>query len=265
MDISQLAADLAAEQLALDAIVAPLEDKQWALPTPSPGWTVADQIAHLAYFDAAAALSIRDAEAFAATLPGIASAAAAGMEAFDDLTLGELRHLQPAELIEVWRRNRGELNAAAATVDPDVRLLWYGPAMKPKSFLTARLMETWAHGQDVIDALGVARPATGRLRHIARLGYITRSWSYLNRSQPVPEAPVRLELAAPDGETWQYGAADAESVVTGPAEDFCLVVTQRRHIDDTSLVTDDVGREWLLIAQAFAGPPTDGPAPGTRP
>jgi uncharacterized protein (TIGR03084 family) len=265
MDVADIASDLAAEQQALDGVVAQLTDEQWRMPTPSPGWSVADQIAHLAYFDGTAALSIRDPDAFAATLPELVTAAAAGMEAFDDYTLRDLRPLSPPELLATWRSNRAALNDAAATLRPADRVLWYGPSMGAKSFITARLMETWAHGQDVVDALGAARPATERLHHVARLGFNTRGWSYQNRGLSLPDEPVRLELTAPDGGAWTFGPDDAGSVVTGPAEEFCLVVTQRRHLDDTELVTDELGREWLLIAQVFAGPPTGGPEPGTRP
>ncbi len=134
--------------------------------------------------------------------------------------------------------------------------------MGAKSFLTARLMECWAHGQDVADALGVERAATDRLRHVARLGVITRGWSYVNRGLEPPADEVRVELIGPSGARWRFGPDDATGVVTGPALDFCLVVTQRRHPDDTALqVTGDVARDWLERAQAFAGPPTDGPAP----
>jgi uncharacterized protein (TIGR03084 family) len=134
--------------------------------------------------------------------------------------------------------------------------------MGAKSFLTARLMECWAHGQDVLDALGVERTATDRLRHVARLGFITRGWSYANRGLEPPPGEVRVELAGPSGESWCFGPEDAPSAVTGPALDFCLVVTQRRHVDDTDLrITGEVARDWLEKAQAFAGPPTDGPTP----
>ena len=122
-------------------------------------------------------------------------------------------------------------------------------------------MEVFAHGQDIVDTVGATRPATDRLRHIAQLGYITRKWSYLNRRMDVPDGDVAVVLTAPSGETWTWGD-DADNRVTGSAEDFCLVVTQRRHVDDTDLeVVGERARDWLLRAQAFAGPATDGPKP----
>jgi uncharacterized protein (TIGR03084 family) len=154
------------------------------------------------------------------------------------------------------------LAAAAGELDPSARIPWYGPPMSARSFLTARLMECWAHGQDVVDAVGGDRPATDRLRHIVQLGYLTRGWSYANRGLDVPAGDVRLELAGPNGDEWRVGAEDAEAVVRGEAVDFCLVVTQRRHLDDTGLAAaGDIARDWLLKAQAFAGQPTEGPRP----
>jgi uncharacterized protein (TIGR03084 family) len=133
--------------------------------------------------------------------------------------------------------------------------------MSKRSFLTARLMEAWAHGQDVVDAVGAERPPTDRLRHVAQLGVITRGWSYRNRGLEPPAGDVRVELSAPSGDMWTWGDADVEDSVTGPAEDLCLVVTQRRHVDDTRLaVRGPLAREWMECAQAFAGPATNGPA-----
>jgi uncharacterized protein (TIGR03084 family) len=137
--------------------------------------------------------------------------------------------------------------------------------MGSKSFLTARLMEVWAHGQDIVDTVGAEREPTDRLRHIAQLGFITHGWSYINRGLEAPSDPLRLELTAPSGDTWTFGPDDAPESARGPALDFCLVATQRRHIDDTGLEATPGARDWMLLAQAFAGPATDGPAPGTRP
>jgi uncharacterized protein (TIGR03084 family) len=216
---------------------------------------VADQIGHLTYFDGAAATAIADPPAFTASVEQLMAA-----DDRDALTLH--RHLSPPELLAAWRATRKLLADVATGLEDGARVAWYGPSMGAKSFLTARLMECWAHGQDVADALGVERAATDRLHHIARLGVITRGWSYVNRGLEPPAGDVRVELTGPSGTLWRFGPDDAAGVVTGPALDFCLVVTQRRHPDDTALqVTGDVARDWMERAQAFAGPPTDGPAP----
>ncbi len=264
MDLAAVRTDLVAEQEALDAVVAELDPTGWSQPTPSEPWTVADQIAHLAYFDRTAAVAITDPDAFASHAAELWETVASGHRTFDEETLGSSRGLTGADLLTEWRRARRDLAAAASRLDDGDRVPWYGPSMGARSFLTARLMETWAHGQDVVDAVGVEREPTDRLVHVAHLGFITRAWSYANRGRAMPETPVRVELAAPSGTTWTFGDPDTGESIVGPAEDFCLVVTQRRHVDDTSLVTTELGREWMLIAQAFAGPPTTGPEPRTR-
>ena len=131
--------------------------------------------------------------------------------------------------------------------------------MGAKSFLSARLMEVWAHGTDIVDALGATRPASARLRHVAQLGFITRGWSYRVRGEEPPAGDVRLELESPAGDSWTWGPLDAEDTVRGSAEDFCLVVTQRRHVKDTALQTGELGYHWLVRAQAFAGAASTGP------
>jgi uncharacterized protein (TIGR03084 family) len=269
IDVRTLAADLAAEQGALDAVVATFGDDDWDLPTPSAGWTIADQIGHLTYFDRAATTAIEAPDEFAVMRDALFEAAVDAGSA-DAFTLGPSRAMTGPERLEAWRDNRRRLAAAAATLTDDARIEWYGPSMSARSFLTARLMEAWAHGQDIVDAARAAglpadREPTDRLRHVAQLGVITRGWSYVNRGMEVPVGDVRVELTAPSGASWTWGPDDALDVVRGPAEDFCLVVTQRRHPHDTDLeTTGAVAADWLAHAQAFAGGPTDGPPATTR-
>ena len=251
-----LLADLRAEQADLRAIV---ESAELTAATPAAGWDVRDAISHLAGTDVEATLSMTAPDAFVAKLPSIG----ADVEGFLTRQLTDRRGLPPAELMRSWQDGFDAMLAAFDAVDPGATLPWYGPPMSPASFATARLMEYWAHGQDVADALGVTRTPTARLRHICHLGHRTRGFSYVNRGQAPPDTDVRLELLAPDGTTWRYGGDDATDTVTGPALDFCLLVTQRRHRDDLDLVaTGAAADEWLSIAQCFAGPP--GPGRGKR-
>jgi uncharacterized protein (TIGR03084 family) len=256
MDVSDVLDDLIAEQETLDRVVAGLGDGQYATATPSPRWNVSDQLGHLTYFDNTAALAITDPAAFAAHRDDLVRSLADQLAA-DDITLGAFRALAPAEQLTAWRHGRLDLEAAARTLTDDTRIEWYGPSMGSKSFLTARLMEVWAHGQDVCDAVGATRAATDRIRHIAQLGVITRGWSYLVRGEQPPDGDVRVELTAPSGAVWTWGADDAPARVRGPAEDFCLVVTQRRHVGDTRLeLVGESARDWMHKAQAFAGAAT---------
>ncbi len=267
MNLVDLLQDLLDEQASLDEVLTSLDAGDWDLPTPSPRWSVTDQIGHLCYFDRAAALAIRDPDAFSAEARRLMQASLVSETSGDDFTLGEFRTLPVVDRLDRWRQGRCGLAAAAGTLGERDRVSWYGPSMGAKSFVTARLMEAWAHGTDVCDAVGAHREPTRRLRHVAQLGYITRAWSYVNRGLTPPDGDVRVELTAPAGDLagdlWAWGDAGAAggNTVRGPALDFCLVVTQRRHVSDTVLeVSGDRAREWLTMAQAFAGPPTDGPS-----
>ncbi len=260
--VAELRHELVAEQISLDDIVADLTTEQWRRATPSPGWNVFDQVAHLAYFDQRAAVAIASPDQFRRDLGEMAERMS--HESIDEITLAPIRTLTPEELLSRWREARQFLDTVAATLSDDSRVAWYGPSMGAKSFLTARLMETWAHGVDIVDTLEVTRDATDRLRHIAQLGFLTRQWSYAVRGEVAPPGDVRLELLGPDGDVWRWGSFDADDSVEGSAEEFCLVVTQRRHVSDTTLIAGELGTHWLTRAQAFAGAPTTGPQPRSR-
>ena len=174
-------------------------------------------------------------------------------------------HLDGAALLALWRTRFEALVAALRPLDAKARLLWYGPSMSARSFATARLMETWAHGQDIWDVMGRTRGASPGLRHITHLGVSTYGWTFVNRQRTPPQPAPYVELKAPDGELWTWGEPSATDHVQGPALDFALLVTQRRHRDDTALQWAGEGAEqWTAIAQCFAGSPADGPAPGVR-
>ncbi|WP_274559842.1 TIGR03084 family metal-binding protein [Streptomyces spiramyceticus] len=281
--------DLRAEGDELDQLVGGLSNKQWSLATPAPRWTVAHQIAHLAWTDTAALLSVTDPEAFAAET----DKALAAPERFVDEGAEAGAELPVDELLAWWRDGREQLQRALRAAPAGVRFPWYGPPMSAASMATGRLMETWAHGQDIADAVGVRREPTARLRHVARIGVRARGYAFFVRGLAVPEEEFRVELdppsapmgsplfersrelgEGPDGASdgasdgsdgagvWAYGPEDARQRVTGPALDFCLLVTQRAHRDDLAVRAEgpDADR-WLDIAQAFAGPAGAGRAP----
>lgn len=253
--------DLRAEHEALEGVLVGLPDEKWMIMTPSPGWTIKDQVCHLAYFDGRVALSMTDPEGFNRHL----EEAMGDMNGFMQVLNSLGKDMAIPEVMDWWRRERKKMLEAYAGVGPKDRLVWYGPPMSALSSATARLMETWVHGQDIYDALTLTRKPTDRLRHIAHLGVNTFGWSYVNRGMEPPKTPVRVELTAPSGEIWTWGPEDAEEKVAGPAEDFCLVVAQRRHIGDTRLaVAGDTARDWMEKAQCFAGPATTGPKAGER-
>ena len=252
---ASIVADLRAETDDLDSLVADLPAARWADATPAPGWTIAHQIAHLLWTDRVALLSVDDEAGFTEVL----GAAAADPSGFVDRGAEEIAAAAPADLLADWRATRHRLHDALLTVADGRKLPWFGPPMSAASMATARLMETWAHGLDVADALGVKRPATARLHSIAHIGVRTRDFAFAINGLAAPADPFRVELMAPDGSAWTWGPADAPQRVAGSAEDFCLLVTQRRSPATLDVTADgDDAQRWLTIAQAFAGPPGPG-------
>lgn len=264
VDMGELLGDLAAETADLRFLVADLDEPGWRTPTPAIGWTIGDQISHLAFFDDAAVTSATDADRFRAELAGPAMT---GGLSTDDIAARH-RDLTGADLLAWFDQARGRLIETFSGLDPAERLPWFGPPMSAASSVTARIMETWAHGQDVADALGVTREPSDRLRHIAHIGVRALPFSFFVHGLTPPDQPVRVELTPPDTPpnsppAWTWGPADAPDLVSGPALDFCLLVTQRRHRDDTAIqARGEVADQWLGIAQAFAGPPGAGRQPG---
>ncbi|WP_329386254.1 TIGR03084 family metal-binding protein [Streptomyces sp. NBC_01716] len=255
--------DLRSESEELDRLVVELDDTGWSLATPAAGWTVAHQIAHLTWTDTACVLAVTDETAFA----DLAAKALATPATFVDEGTDAGAVLPPGQLLTRWREGRERLQAALRSLPAGARFPWYGPPMSAPSMATARLMETWAHGQDVADALGVRREPTARLRHVAWIGVRARDYAYLVHGEQPPAAPFRVELTGPGGELWAYGPEGAGQRVTGPALDFCLLATQRAHRADLAVRAEGADADrWLDIAQAFAGPAGPGrPAKSGRP
>lgn len=266
VDLAGVLSDFEAESAVLDGVVVALPAGDWARSTPAPGWSVAHQIGHLAWVDAivvdAAAAANGDAAAFTA----LGAAVQSGAITIDGAA-AELAALPPADLLSHWRDGRRRMAASLREVDPGAKLPWFGPPMSATSMATARIMETWAHGQDIFDALGITREPTARLRHIAHLAVRTRDFAFKNNKLPAPVTEFRVELTGPSGEIWFWGPENAAERVSGSAEDFCLLATRRRHRDDLALTAVGTGADaWLDIVQAFAGPPGEGRAPsGTTP
>ncbi len=254
-----LVEELAAEKASLVSVLTAAPESAWSTPTPAPRWTVHDQVAHLAYFDEITRQCIAEPEAFEKLRDGLED-----LQTFVDSIGGLNAHRDGTEMLRWWAAENEGLRAAALAADPTVRVPWFGPSMSLASKVTARIMETWAHGQDVVDGLGVTRAPTARLRHVARIGVLAFPNSFRTRGLDVPKGSVTVRLEDPEGgPSWTWGDESAADVVEGTALDFCLVVTQRRHVADTALeVRGDLAERWMDVAQAFAGPPGAGRRPG---
>ena len=273
-DLSALLADLDAEGAALDTLLQSMPTNSWSFPTPSDGWNIAFQVAHLAWTDEASLLAVVDEAAFVVE----AETLLAQPKGFIDRTAAVNAELSPEELLVLWRTGRAALSEALAQVAEGRKLKWFGPPMSAASMATARLMETWAHGYDIADALGVRPVPTARLRHVAHIGVRTRDFAFTANKLEVPTEAFRIELdaagldasgldaagvAGVSSQEWVWGPEDSAQRVSGSALDFCLLVTQRRHVEDLDLVA--VGAQaatWLTIAQTFAGPVGGGRSAG---
>jgi uncharacterized protein (TIGR03084 family) len=258
------ATDFRDEADALHALLLTLSDTDWDRPTLFKQWTINDIVQHLHDGDLMAAASVAGPAEFAAfraerqvLLDRGLTRVQAARQRLGDLT--------GRRLLDRWHAQMAALCAALSAMPPDTRLKWAGPDMGVRMFTTARQMETWAHGQAIYDLLGKAREPTDRLRNIAEIGVRTYGWTFANRQQPVPGPAPFVRLTAPSGEVWQWNEPTADNAVEGDALAFCQVVTQVRNVADTVLtVRGEPARVWMSLAQCFAGPPEDPPAPGSR-
>ncbi len=262
--LTQAANDFRAEADALYGVLADMDTGFWTQRSTFKDWTVWDVVAHLHLSDHMALTTLASGDDFKQLLAEIG--AASDMRSFTDVWLSVDGHsINGPDLLRRWHAMYIELHEALLAADPDERFEWAGPGMKARMFATARQMETWAHGWEIYDLMGLPRTHSDRLRNIAEIGVRTYGWTFANRKLEVPEPAPRVALTAPSGATWLWNEDTAEHRVEGDAVEFCQVVTQVRNVADTNLsVHGDNAEAWMAIAQCFAGPPEQPPAPGTR-
>jgi uncharacterized protein (TIGR03084 family) len=260
----QQADDFVAESEALHAVLAPLDDAAFGRVTQFRGWTIDDVVRHLHFFNEMVDLSLLDPAEFAARYE-VFDAARRAEGTMVGITGRMLHGLSGQRLLAEWRERYLEMGPRWREADPKARVRWVGPEMSVRSSITARQMETWAHGQEVFDALGLERRDADRIRNIAHLGVQTYGWTFANRGEPAPGPVPYVRLDAPSGAVWEWGGPREDERIAGPATAFCQVVTQVRNIADVRLeVRGPNATRWMAIAQCFAGPPVDTPSPGTR-
>jgi len=251
--------DLTAEGDDIDRLVAGLDAAGWTTPTPAAGWTIAHQIAHLAATFHMAALAASNPQGFKA----LAAQLSDDFDANVSAALSQYLADPPEILLTRWRAERTAAEKALAAAPPGQLLPWLVRPLPPAVLAAAGMMELFGHGQDIADALGVRRELTDRIRHLAAFAVRTWDFGYLARGLTPPDGQFRFELTAPSGTLWEFGPADATERITGPAVDFCLLVTRRRHRDDLALTaTGEEASQWLDIAQAYRGPAGPGRSPG---
>ena len=257
------AEDYRAELRTLFELLKDADDAAWEEPTRFKGWTAVDVLGHLHMFDRGAEMALRAPEELTALLTGYREGVreTGSGRAYTRRVLGDPKG---PELRDRWRAFGETLADQFRNVEPQRRLPWAGPTMSARSCISARQMETWAHGQALFDLLGQERQDQDRIRNIAVLGVNTFEWAFKNRGLEAPEKPF-VKLTAPSGLIWTWNDPGAASSVEGSAVEFCQVVAQTRHVDDTALVVrGEAAQAWMPIAQCFAGPPENPPAPGVR-
>jgi uncharacterized protein (TIGR03084 family) len=260
----QQAVDFQAEADELHKLLVTLTGADWDRATLFKQWTINDIVQHLHDGDlmaAASAAGPEHLEKFRSERQVLLDRGLTRVQAARH-RLGELTG---ARLLAAWYALVTELSGKLSAMPPDTRLKWVGPDMGVRMFTTARQMETWAHGQAIYDLLGKTRAPTDRIRNIAEIGVRTYGWTFSNRRREVPGPAPHVRLTAPSGSVWEWNDATPNNTVEGDALAFCQVVTQTRNIADTDLrVTGEPARIWMRLAQCFAGPPEDPPAPGMR-
>jgi uncharacterized protein (TIGR03084 family) len=240
--------DLEAEQRGLQDLVRGVAPGDWLRPTPAWGWDVRDTIGHLADTDEVAADTMTGG-------PDSLTARGARSASSEDVTYrGVLRarRVSGPEVLAWWERAAARERELLAGLDPGARVPW-GLGMKPRSFVSARLMETWAHGLDVHAALGIKAVDTDRLALVAWLATRALPYAYSVAGYDPPDEPLRVELTLPSGNLWTDGPPDAPCRITGPAGEYCRVFTQRLarsaavHLVATGAAADAA----LSVARAF--------------
>jgi uncharacterized protein (TIGR03084 family) len=215
--------DLAAEQHALACLLDSLSTREWERPSAAAGWSVRDQVAHLADTEEVAADTLTGG-------PRSFARAVSRYRTAEDFTAAGCRRgrgRSPAELVGWWQtaaaRTRGLLAGRAAAQ----RVAW-GYGLTVRAFSAGRLMEHWAHGLDISDALAIPAAETPRLRHVARLGLDSLRYALARAHVRWPaDRSLRLELAGADGSPYVFGPREATDVLRGPLVQWCRIAVQR--------------------------------------
>jgi uncharacterized protein (TIGR03084 family) len=256
--------DFRDEVAELSRLLKQLRNDDWSRATLFKGWTINDVILHLYASDYVAAASVRSPDEYAQLRGDMQQKRRSGLSMIEESRL-RFPDLKGNALFKLWELQANELCSLLSQRDPQERLSWSGPDMSVRMFVTARQMETWAHGQEIYDVMGVERVSHDRIKNIVTIGVKTFGWSFANRGLDIPTEVPRIELIGPSGDVWTWNSEASENLIQGSAVEFCQVTTQVRNIEDTELsVRGDVATKWMQIAQCFAGPPVDPPAPGSR-
>ena len=256
--------DFKEESNSLYNILREKDDDVFNSETQFKSWTINDVLYHLHVWNNAAYLSLTNEKKFSKFMEDFFKAIKQGKSARSyEKELSNNKYGQ--DLLLEWKNGYEKISKEFLKADPKKRVKWAGPDMSVRSSMTARHMETWSHGQEVYDLLGMIRDDKDRIKNIVIIGINTFSWTFINRSMEAPKEIPKLILQSPSKKTWEWNLNNTQNSITGSATEFCQVVTQVRNIEDTNLVVrGDIASKWMSLAQCFAGPPEDPPKKGSR-
>jgi uncharacterized protein (TIGR03084 family) len=252
----EILSDLVAEQQSLDQFLQRIHERNWKLPTPAKGWSIQDTVSHLAFTETFAARAIEEGQTFidAEQVTDIDEWTARGVEA------GRGKRYQ--EVIEWWRNGRASVVDALSRMDASDRIPWVVSSVSAKGFATLRLMETWAHGLDIKEAMDGRLPVnedeeeeetdSPRLRHVAWLAHRMLPFAFEQAGETYPDQGIRVQLMGPRYASWVYGPRETDQVIKGIASEFCRVAVHRVDVTDTGLkAIGDDAETALRVIRAY--------------
>ena len=260
----QQAIDFQQESESLADALRNLNDVDFKQKTQFKGWTIEDILGHLHMFNVAADLTLEDGAKFKLFFSRIEKEMANGKTLLQS-QYPWLNGMSGRILYNSWIEGSSKVAAKYVIADPKTRVKWAGPEMSARSSITARQMETWAHGHEIFDSLGINREEFDRIKNIVFLGVNTFNWSHVVNKQVVPDAMPYLRLTSPTGQLWEFGDRNDKEMISGDAVGFAQVVTQTRSFYDVNLTAiGPVANHWMNIAQCFAGNAEKPPVKGSR-
>jgi uncharacterized protein (TIGR03084 family) len=242
--VREILSDLVAEQQFLDQSLQRIPIKNWDRVTPSKPWTVRDTISHLADFADLAADTLLGGDKVKEWQK------ASDLDVLRQRAIQRGRAMRPQDVIEWWRGGRAKVVEPLSHMTEDDRVEWIEGTMSARTFATFRLMETWAHGLDIYQALEIEVEDTARIRHVCWLGWKTLPYAF--KAAGLDYSPVRVEVIGPGYAKWVYGPDDTDELIKGSASDWARVVVRRIKPKDVRLkVTGENAQKAVEVAQAF--------------
>jgi uncharacterized protein (TIGR03083 family) len=209
---------------ALAAAASGLTDRQWATPSPLPGWTVFDVLAHVIGIESMLLGEPNpEVSAEVRALPHVRN----DIGALNEAWLETLRPLTGAQLLDRFEEVTARRRAALASLDDAG---WQTSMPSPVGvvpyvrFMRTRVFDCWMHELDITDALGrEPRGAAADLRAALALDELAVSIgrTVVKRGGAPDGSRLSFELTGPDARTLHIrvdGRAELVDVPDRPAD-----------------------------------------------